>query len=136
MKINDIHRSALAVLCVLALPFEPSFAEEVTVYGLTLPAFRGGAFQPAGTNLECYGFDRDGRCWDGKAWRNVYPLGVRQYVLAKGQVDCMVVTKVTGDCWDGHAWYKLPLGTVYGVVLPANEGGAFRATPLPPDAER
>jgi hypothetical protein len=121
---------------MLALPIDVSIAEEATVYGLTLPASRGGAFQPAGTNLKCYGFDKDGRCWDGNAWRDVYPLGVREYGRAKGPVDCVVITNITGDCWDGHAWYKLPLGTVSGVVLPAVLGGAFRTTPLPPDAQR
>ena len=121
---------------MLALSIDASIAEDASVYGVQLPAFRGGAFQPAGTTLECYGLDKDGRCWDGKAWRDVYPLGVRDYARAKGQVDCVVITNITGDCWDGHAWYKLPLGSVSGVVLPAVLGGAFRTTPLPPDAER
>jgi hypothetical protein len=114
----------------------PAHAEEALVYGITLPASQGGGFRPAGTNFACAGLDKDGRCWDGKAWHSLYPVGPRRYSLVQGQVDCVVITKITGDCWDGHAWYKLPLGSVNGVVLPASEGGAFRTTPLPPDAER
>jgi hypothetical protein len=127
-----------AVLTLLTLLRSAAIAEEVRVYGVTLPPTSPtpGAFQPAGTNLTCYGFDKDGRCWDGKAWHNVHPPGPRRYARAQGQVDCVVVTKATGDCWDGHAWYKLPLEAVSGLVLPAFQGGAFRTTPLPPEAER
>ncbi len=111
-------------------------AEEVNVYGLNLPAFQGGGFRPAGTNLVCGALDKNGRCWDGKAWYDLYPLGPRHYARAQGQIDCVVITKETSDCWDGYAWYKLPFGTIYGVILPAHLGGAFRTTPLPPDAQR
>ena len=110
--------------------------QEASVYGVQLPAVQGGGFRPAGTDLVCFGLDKGGRCWDGKAWHSLYPLGRRQYSSAQGQVDCVVITKITGDCWDGNKWYKLPWGTVSGVVLPAWQGGAFRTTPLPPDAER
>ena len=111
-------------------------AEEASVFGVQLPAMLGGGFRPAGTDVVCFGLDKDGRCWDGKAWHSLYPLGRRQYSRAWGQVDCVVITKITGDCWDGNKWYKLPWGAVSGVVLPAGLGGAFRTTPLPPDAER
>ena len=126
---------ALALI-VAALPFEAAQAEEVSIYGVNLPAVRGGGFQPAGTNFICFGFDKDSRCWDGKTWQSIYPLGPRHFSRTNAQVDCVVVTKITGDCWDGHTWYKLPLGTVFGVVLPSVQGGAFRTTPLPPDAQR
>jgi hypothetical protein len=125
--------TSLAVLVML-----PSLgnAEMASIYGVELPAAQGGGFRPAGTNLTCYGFDKDSRCWDGRAWHEVYPTGSHHYARAQGQVDCVVITKETGDCWDGHAWYKLPVGTAYGVVLPAPQGGAFRTFPLPPEAER
>jgi hypothetical protein len=127
----------IVALLTVAVP-SAAFAEEVSVYGITLPPISPtpGALQPAGTNLACYGLDEDGRCWDGRFWHVLYPPGPRRYARAPGQVDCVVVTKVTGDCWDGHAWYKLPRGAVYGLVLPAFQGGAFRTTPLPPEAER
>jgi hypothetical protein len=124
-----------ALAAVLMMP-NPGNAEMASIYGVNLPAMAGGGFRPAGTNLTCYGFDRENRCWDGKAWREVYPSGPHHYARARGQVDCVAITKETGDCWDGHAWYKLPFGTLYGVILPASQGGAFRTVPLPPEAER
>jgi hypothetical protein len=124
-----------ALTVVLMLPSHGN-AERGTIYGVHLPAEHGGGFRPARTNLTCYGIDAEGRCWDGKAWREVYPTGPRHYARAQEQVDCVVITQETGDCWDGHAWYKLPFGTLYGVLLPAWQGGAFRTFPLPPEAER
>jgi len=126
------------LLAVLSIGPPPTLAnaEQVTVYGVDLSARWGGGFRPAGTNLVCAGMDKDSRCWDGQTWHELYPLGARRYARAQGQVNCVVITKANGDCWDGNAWYKLPLGTVYGVILPARLGGAFRTTPLPPEAER
>jgi hypothetical protein len=125
----------LAMALSLTIPVGGARAEEASVYGVQLPAVQGGGFRPAGTDLVCFGLDKDGRCWDGKAWHSLYPLGRRQYSSATGQVDCVVITKSTGDCWDGKKWYKLFWSTVSGVVLPAWQGGAFRTTPLPPDVQ-
>jgi hypothetical protein len=56
----------IVALLTVAVP-SAAFAEEVSVYGITLPPISPtpGALQPAGTNLACYGLDEDGRCWDG-----------------------------------------------------------------------
>jgi hypothetical protein len=123
----------LMAFSVLIFPTVLAFgahAEEILYYGVSLPTEKG-AFQPAGTNFTCTGFD-DNRCWDGKAWHTLYPLGPRRYSRAQGEVGCMVIMKITADCWDGHEWYKLPFGRVQGFVLPSWKGGAFRTTPLPP----
>lgn len=135
MKLT-IRLMSMSILLLPTVLATGANAEEAVVYGVTLPAWQGGAFRPAGTNLACAGLDKNGRCWDGKTWKTLYPLGRRRYSRAQDQVDCVVITKKTCDCWDGHRWYKLPVGSVHGVVLPAWEGGAFRTTPLPPDAKR
>ena len=111
-------------------------AEQAAIYGVNVSAMQGGGFKPAGASFVCAAIEPDGRCWDGHTWHTLYPAGPRHYARVTGQVDCRAITKFTGDCWDGHAWYKLPYGTLYGIVLPAWEGGAFRTTPLPPDAVR
>ena len=107
------HKRAFGVLALafsLTILAGAVHAEEASVYGVQLPAVQGGGFRPAGTDLVCFGLDKGGRCWDGKAWHSLYPLGRRQYSPARGQVDCVVITKITGDCWDGNKWYKLPSG--------------------------
>ncbi len=128
--------AALQAAMFLVFRVGAATAEQIAVYGATLPGWQGGAFRPAGTELSCTELDRNGRCWDGHKWHILYPPGQRHYARANGQVDCMVIVKQSADCWDGRHRYKLPIGTIFGAVLPGFQGGAFRTMPLPPDAKR
>lgn len=109
-------------------------AEEATIYGGTAPMLStqySGTFMPAKTGLHCYAIDEN-KCWDGSAWHEIYPRGTRHYARPSGTVSCIVIMKVSHDCWDGVNWYRLPSGTLLGIVAPmsSSEAGAFRTMPL------
>jgi hypothetical protein len=81
-------------------------AEEFKVFGVQSAVT--GAFVPAGTDWACGVIDKSGRCWDGKMWHRLYPLGPRHYATASGaQISCRVMMMKSGDCWTGDAWYHL-----------------------------
>ena len=108
-------------------------AQEATFYGRNESASmpRPGAFIPAGTSWECGAIDGR-RCWDGNAWHELFPAEPHHYARKlPSRVSCRAIMNVTHDCWDGLGWYRLPQGSVFGIVAPvsAPDAGAFRTTP-------
>jgi len=120
---------AITMLCCSVAP--AASAEHAKIFGMTggMMAKAPGAFVPAGTDLSCMALDDSGRCFDGKTWHQLYPLGPRRYSKANGaQVSCIALVGVKGDCWTGEKWYRLPQGHVLGVTSLVT--GAFTTTPL------
>ena len=125
-----MRRSIIAIelifgSCVLIVG--SAYAQDVKVFGATPGRVNG--FVPAGTELVCKAIDA-GRCWDGRKWHALYPIGPRKYAVpTSDEVACAVI--VQSDCWTGNAWYRLPSGQLFGRT-PDRLGGAFVTAPLRP----
>jgi hypothetical protein len=125
------------VIVIVLIPFllcGVAHADEGKLFGTQMGALTPypGAFNPANTNLHCYAINEN-MCWDGKAWRVIYPLGPRHYAKpTTDTVACTVIMKANNDCWDGSRWYRLPPGALSGVVagMLSPHSGAFITAPL------
>jgi hypothetical protein len=125
--------AGMASLAVIALP---ASAETASIYGRTASILtkNPGAFLPANTQLVCFSMNGS-KCWDGRTWHQLYPLGARHYaVAASDRVACSVIVAPKNDCWTGSAWYRLPDGQVFGAIggIFSDTPGAFITQPLQP----
>jgi hypothetical protein len=126
-KSAGFRRSASAALVAVLLNSPAAArAEKAQLFTVILPRLSSypGATAPAKSQVPCYSF-KENKCWTGKEWREVYPLGPRRYAKppATGLVSCVVIMAESHDCWDGKEWYRLPPGTLTGT----------RGAPLDPD---
>ena len=126
-------RTLVGAAITLVMPNIGMAEDHIRVYGWDLPAWQGGGFRPAGTELAYMALD-NGSCWDGQRWHRLYPEGPRTYARATGRVACRIIDIDQPSCWDGSEWYRLPSGTLYGVIagIISPTPGAFITTPLPP----
>jgi hypothetical protein len=124
-----------ALAAVLLTSLAAARAEKGQLFTIILPPASpyAGATAPAKSQLPCYSFNEN-KCWNGKEWHEVYPLGPRQYAKppATDLVSCVVIMSESHDCWDGNHWYRLPLGTLTGTRGAPFDPyfGAFFTAPL------
>lgn len=91
-----MKRTAVLAAALAALLASGAIAQQpdVKVFGAQVP-MRGGAFVPAGTQLECSAL-QSGRYWDGKEWHALYPAGTRKHANPTDEeVTCNVIAMET-----------------------------------------
>ena len=109
-------------------------ADNVKVFGVQagMGSSTPGAFLPSGSGLACYSV-QGGHCWDGRAWRPLFPDGPRHYAASPpAQVACRIIIEPENDCWTGKEWHRLPQGRLFGIIggLGSPTPGAFITAPL------